>query len=233
MGKVRAVLFDVDGTLVKAGGAGRKALDRAILKLHGVEDVCSRFSISGRMDIDNFRLAFFHATKQKAGPGEIEAIETAYLRFLPGEVRNAVKTGVYNEIAGVSKLIDLLSRRKGVLLGLGTGNVEEGAKIKLKPSGLLKYFQFGGYGKDAVSRAQMLRVSRRRAEALAKERIEPRDVCVIGDTPRDVQAGRKAGFRTGAVLDGFGDEAAVRNARPDFLAKDFLHLRTWIDWICK
>src|SRR5437867_10604259 len=215
---MKVVLFDVDGTLIKAGGAGRKALNLAVRRLYGFPDVCATFSLAGRMDGDNFRLAFINATGRKPGLKDMREIESAYLRFLPREVRRAVKLGTYDKIAGISKLIKALSRRKDVLLGLGTGNVEQGARIKLEPSGLLVYFRFGGYGKDGGSRVHMLRAALRRAQAFSGQKIRPRQVWAIGDTPRDVQAGRLSGFRTGAVLDGFGDEKAVRRARPDFLA---------------
>lgn len=228
---MRVVLFDIDGTLIKAGGAGRKALNRAVSKLYGFPNVCSTFSLAGRMDLENFRLAFLNATGRKPSPKEIQEIESAYLEFLPGEVSRAVKLGIYDEIAGVSRLVRALAHRNDVLLGLGTGNVEQGARIKLEPSGLLDYFQFGGYGRDAVSRVQMLRVAVRRGEAWIGRKIPPSHVRAIGDTPRDVQAGRRAGFCTGAVLDGFGDEEAIRRARPDFLAKDFRQTRRWLNWI--
>src|SRR5262245_50076503 len=124
---MRVVLFDVDGTLIKAGGAGRKALNRAVRRLYGFPDVCSTFSLAGRMDGDNFRLAFVNATGRNPRPRDLQAVEAAYLRCLPGEVRRAVTLGTYDKIAGAAKLIKALSRRKDVLLGLGTGNVEQGA----------------------------------------------------------------------------------------------------------
>lgn len=228
---MRAVLFDVDGTLVKAGGAGRRALNRAVYRLYGFADVCSTFSLAGRMDLDNFRLAFLNAVRRKPAAEELARIEAAYLELLPGEVDRAVRLGTYAEVPGASKLVRALSRRRDVLVGLGTGNVEEGARIKLGPSGLLKYFRFGGFGTDGPSRAHMLKTAVRRAEALARRKIKPPHVCAIGDTPRDVRAGRKAGLRTGAVTDGFGDEKAVRRMRPDFLARDFSEVQDWLRWI--
>ena len=228
---MKIVLFDIDGTLVKAGGAGRKALNRAVLKLYGVAEICSTFSLEGRMDWDNFRLAYENATHRRAAPRDIERVELAYLELLPAEVRKAVRDGIYDEIAGVSKLLDALRRRSDVLVGLGTGNIEEGARIKLEPSGFLRHFRFGGFGRDGRSRAQMLRAAAARAEALADLRIPGARVFAIGDTPRDVQAGRKAGFRTGAVLDGFGDVEAIRRLRPDFLARDFKNVGEWVAWI--
>ena len=230
---MRIVLFDIDGTLVKAGGAGRKALNRAVFKLYGIRDICSTFSLAGRMDWDNFRRAHENAVGRRATPRDIERVEAAYLALLPDEVRKAVREGLYAEIAGVSRLVNRLSGLDDVLLGLGTGNIEEGARIKLGPSGLLGRFRFGGFGRDGGSRTQMLRTAARRAETLAGRRISGARVFVIGDTPRDVSAGRSAGFRTGAVLDGFGDVEAIRRACPDFLAADFRDTDAWLRWIVR
>ncbi|MBI3548519.1 MAG: HAD hydrolase-like protein [Elusimicrobia bacterium] len=227
------VLFDLDGTLVKAGGSGRKALNRAVVQLHAFEEVCSTFSLEGRMDRQNFRLALTSAIGRAPTRREVRAVEDAYLKLLPNEVRKAVKAGRYLEIPGVSKLLRALAKRKNVLLGLGTGNIREGAHIKLKPSGFLRYFTFGGYGRDGRSRAHMLRLAVGRAETLAGRRVSPADVRVIGDTARDVFAGRRSGYKTGIVIDGYGDVDAIRRAKPDLLEPDFRDTRRWLDWILR
>lgn len=235
--RAKVVLFDLDGTLVKAGGAGRLALNRAVERLYGLKDVCFKFSLAGRMDRDNFELAFKAARGRRPTARERRGLEAAYLRRLPLEVRRAVREKRYAKIPGISKLIEKLSRRPEVLVGLGTGNMERGARIKLRPSGLLRYFAFGGYGSDGRSRVHMLRVAVRRAKAILRARmpaggpIAPGSVFVIGDTPRDVRAGKKAGYRTGAVTRGFGEPEALRRARPELLAPDFRDRRLWLDWI--
>lgn len=229
--KIRVVLFDLDGTLVKAGGCGRKALDRAVLALYGVREVCSRFSLAGRTDKENFALAYKHATGRAASQAVRDRIERAYLRRLPSEVRRAVRERRYQKIGGVHELLRSLARDPDVLVGLGTGNVERGARLKLAPSGLLKYFAFGGYGSDGVSRVAMLRAAVRRAAILAGRRIAPGSVFVIGDTARDVLAARRAGYHAGVVSNGFGDLGELKRSRPDILRPDFRDGRAWRRWL--
>lgn len=228
---MKVALFDLDGTLIRAGGAGRRALDRAILKLHGHPEVCKAFSLSGRTDRQNFRLAHRNATGRKPTAGDLLRIQSAYLRLLPGEVRKALREGRYARAPGISKLLRRLSGRRDVLLGLGTGNIIEGASIKLRPSGLRRYFTFGGYGGDGYTRVQMLRTAVRRAQKLCESPILPRDVYVIGDTPMDVAAGKRAGFHTGVVTCGYADAAALRKASPELMEPDFRDVRTWTNWL--
>lgn len=228
---MKAVLFDLDGTLVRAGGSGRLALDQAVERLHGFPAVCSKFSLAGRTDRDNFRLALRLALGRMPTPSEIAAVEATYLRRLPHEVRGAVRAGRYKLIGGVARLLEALRRRRDVLVGLGTGNIERGAKLKLTPSGLLPHFAFGGFGYDGYSRVSVLRAAVRRASRLAGSRIQPGSVYIIGDTDKDVKAGKAAGYHTGAVTSGFGESEKIRRAAPELIAKDFRPLSPWLDWI--
>ena len=225
------MLFDLDGTLVRAGGAGRRALDRAVFDLHGVAEVCSTFSLAGRTDLDNFRLALKRALRRAPTKAEAAALAKAYLERLPAEVRRAVRDGRYELVPGIGRLLKALARRRGVLVGLGTGNIERGARLKLEPSGLLPHFSFGGYGCDAYTRVSLLRRAVRRASALAGAALLPADVFVIGDTHKDVAAGKAAGYHTGAVLCGFGERRKIDKAGPELVAEDFRDPRPWLDWI--
>lgn len=227
---MKVLLFDIDGTLVRAGGAGRKALNRAAYELYGVKDACSEVSLAGRTDLYNFRFVYEKATGKKGTAAAVERLHEAYLEHLPFYVKKAIRDKTYILPPGIKTLLKHLSREEGVLLGLGTGNMERGARIKLEPSGFNAYFLFGGYGSDAFHRPTLLRRAVARAAKVARRAIEPSEVFVIGDTPLDVAAGRKAGYRTIAVGTGFSSWHELVASKPDFLARDFKGIEKWLSW---
>ena len=232
--RVKVLLFDVDGTLVRAGGAGRKALDRAVFRLYGKRGACRELDLAGKTDLRNFSEAVRAATGRVPGRREIDRVHREYLRDLPSEVSGAVREGRYRLCAGVAELLRRLSREEGVLLGLGTGNVEEGARIKLEPSGLNGYFSFGGFGSDSFHRAALLKKAVQRARKSLNghgRAVRAEEVFIIGDTPLDVTAGREAGFRTVGVGTGFSGWSELAASKPDHLAKDFRRISQWLDWL--
>jgi phosphoglycolate phosphatase-like HAD superfamily hydrolase len=227
---MKVLLFDVDGTLIRAGGAGRKALNQAAWALYGKKNACSELSLAGRTDLYNFAAAYRFATGKKPTRAGVEELHQEYLKRLPYFVRAAISGGSYQIPAGLKTLLKRLSRDARVLLGLGTGNMEQGARIKLEPSGFNAYFLFGGYGSDAFHRPTLLRKAARRAQKFAKGAFGPKDVYVIGDTPLDVSAGKKAGFKTIAVGTGYSSWDELTASRPDHLAKDFRDMKKWLNW---
>ena len=228
---MKVLLFDIDGTLIRAGGSGRKALNRAGEILYGVKNCCSELSLAGRTDLYNFGAAHRFATGKTPTPAAVEKLHREYLKQLPRCVRSAIRSGNYHVPAGLKTLLKKLSRDKRVLLGLGTGNMEKGARIKLEPSGFNPYFQFGGYGSDSFHRHALLRKAVARARKLSRETFSGEDVYVIGDTPFDVAAGKKAGFKTVAVGTGFSEWRDLVASKPDHLARDFRGLRRWLAWL--
>ncbi|MDE2038947.1 MAG: HAD family hydrolase [Elusimicrobia bacterium] len=228
---MKVLLFDVDGTLIRAGGAGRGALDAACRRLYGKRNACSQVSLAGRTDLWNFRQAFLRSVGRKPTAAELERLHRAYLESLPRHIKKALRDNAYVLPKGVRGLLKRLSREKDVLLGLGTGNMERGARLKLEPSGLNAYFLFGGYGSDAFHRPTLLKRAVRRARALASCPIRDEDVFVIGDTPLDVAAGKKAGYKTIGVGTGFSRWEDLVASRPDHLARDFRRIDRWLSWI--
>lgn len=227
---MKVLLFDIDGTLIRAGGAGRRALNRAACVLYGKKNACSELSLAGRTDLYNFAAAYRNATGKRPTRAAVERLHREYLKHLPYYVKMALRNGTYVVPAGLKTLLKRLSRDKRVLLGLGTGNMEKGARIKLEPSGFNAYFLFGGYGSDSFHRASLLKKAVVRAERLAKKPLKGNDVYVIGDTPFDVLAGRKAGFKTVGVGTGYADWKALAASKPDHLARDFRDLEKWLSW---
>jgi phosphoglycolate phosphatase len=227
---VKVLLFDIDGTLIRAGGAGRMALNRAAFLLYGAKDACSELSLAGRTDLYNFGAAYRKATGRRPTRAAIEELHQEYLRLLPFFVKKALRDGTYHIPPGLRPLLRRLSREKGVLLGLGTGNMERGARIKLEPSGFNAYFLFGGYGSDSFHRPGLLKKAVARAKKFAHKPFSKDDVYVIGDTPFDVAAGKKAGYKTVAVGTGYCEWKDLVASKPDHLAKDFRNTKTWLNW---
>jgi len=227
---MKAILFDIDGTLVKAGGSGCLALNKALEKLYGKKNICDGEFLAGSTDKDNFSRAYTVATGKKASAKAIALIQKTYLEILPGEVALAVKNKRYELINGISRLLATLSGRKDVMVGLGTGNVKEGALVKLAPSGLSEHFTFGGFGCDAFTRTEMLLTAVERASAMAGEKIPATRVFVIGDTQKDVSSAKEAGFHSAAITGGFGSEREIYSSCPELIQKDFSDIDIWHLW---
>ena len=228
---MKIVLFDIDGTLIKAGGAGLRGLNKAIKEMCGVDNICDKFSLQGSTDKENFATAFKHACGKKPTAKQFRELELKYIGFLPAEVKRSIKSKNYSKLNGVEKLLVLLSKRKDVMVGLGTGNLKEGAFIKLEPSGFRKYFAFGGYGCDSHIRSEVLKKAVERAGKIVKTEIRPADVYVIGDTHLDVAAAKDAGYHSAAVMDGFGDQKLLERSGSELIVKNFTDLYPWLIWL--
>lgn len=201
------VLFDIDGTLVDTGGAGRRAIGRAAEALHGRLDLFDGVAFDGATDRAICRSGLARLARLFA-ESEIDGLLEAYLAMLSDEVARspyAVYPGVRECIAGLE--------RRGVLLGLGTGNIEPGARIKLARGDLNAPFSFGGFGSDAEDRALILEAGLARAAALLGR--APRDPWIIGDTPKDLAAGRAVGARVVLVATGRYGIEELASFEPD------------------
>lgn len=220
------LLFDVDGTLVLSGGAGARALDRAFHALHGVAGGTEGIRFGGKTDPAIVREIFLNRLGRSPNRAELEAVYRAYLPHLEEEV--AASRG-FAVMPGVASLLAGLSARADVLLGLVTGNLEEGARIKLGRPGLNGYFRFGGYGSDAEDRDDLTRIGLERGRALARGLRDrdggaapgtPERVIVVGDTPHDIRAGRSVGAVTVAVATGSVALEALAGDSADLVLRD-------------
>lgn len=217
---MKLLLFDLDGTLVSTGGAGLRALDRAFETLHRLPRAMEGVNPAGKTDPYIVREVFEKKLLRKASTDDITAVCENYLKFLAEEMKASVAHG-YRVMEGIRDLLEDLSKRKELILALGTGNLERGARLKLEPAGFNHYFPFGGFGSDAEVRADVLRAGVRRAEQRAGKPILSQDVIVIGDTILDVQAGKAIGAVTVAVACGHGDLDALRASGADIYLEDF------------
>jgi phosphoglycolate phosphatase len=212
------LLFDIDGTLLLSGGAGTRAMDRAFQHLFGIEGAARGRDFSGMTDPAIFKDIFFHFRGEVCTPEELNALIEAYLRFLEDELRTSLG---FRVLPGVVGLLDRLSLRKDVRLGLATGNLEKGARMKLERAGLLPYFCFGAYGSDTEERPRIVSLAIERGKRLPGNSSETSIAFVIGDTPLDIQAGKGAGALTVAVATGTKSLEELQGHGPTHLFPDF------------
>lgn len=210
------LLFDVDGTLISAGGAGRRAVERALAHHFGPRVAPRPVGLGGlRLDGMTDRLIVRLVMEALGLPFDrvtCDQILETYVGFLETEIHGPG----YAVLPGVEELLSSLEAR-GAVLGLCTGNVARGARIKLARGGLDRFFGFGeedvnGFAHDGEEREQLVEAALRRASARLGRPLAPSEAVVIGDTPRDVAAARALGVPVLAVATGhYSQEELARS----------------------
>jgi phosphoglycolate phosphatase len=218
-GDIRAVLFDIDGTLLVTGGAGGVAWQRAFEELYGVEADVAEHTDAGMTDPEIVKIVFREAIGREGTPEDRSKAIGAYLKHLPDTV---AESDGYRVMPGVEELLDRLIE-KGLLLGLVTGNVEAAAHIKLARGRLNRFFSYGGYGSDSADRTEVTEAALRRGELVAGGSLADGASISIGDTPRDVSAGHGAGIRVIGVATGSYTVDQLEQAGADWALESVEH----------
>jgi phosphoglycolate phosphatase-like HAD superfamily hydrolase len=183
------LLFDIDGTLVSTGGAGRRAMVGAFIELHQASNVFEKLSFAGMTDRAIARHGL-QAAAVSPTDVEIDRLLDTYLGLLQAEL---ARSEGYRILPGVAKVLAALEGKPNVAVGLGTGNVRRGAYAKLARGAIDTAFAFGGFGCDAEDRIELLRAGARRGAEQLGASLEECQVVVIGDTPKDVAAAKGIG----------------------------------------
>lgn len=214
----KVLLFDIDATLLKTGWAGFRALDRIFDELYGVPRATDGIRPAGKTDPLIIREMVEKRVPDRDPDREIPRVVKLYVKYLAEEVE--VSPG-FRVMPGVPELLEALSRIPHLALGLATGNLEQGAYIKLQRAGLRSYFSFGGFGSDSEDRTEVVLAAIGRAREHLKAEVPLDSIYVIGDTPRDILHGKEAGAKTVAVATGGSDMEELGRHDPDFLFEDF------------
>ena len=216
------LLFDIDGTLVRAGGAGKAALQAALRRAFDLTELFDGVPFAGRTDpaISRDLLALHNVA---VTPANLATLRDLYLEHLPPSLTECGGT----VCPGVPELLAGLSRDPAVTLGLLTGNMRAGAEHKLTHFGLWHYFAAGGFGdvhedRDDVARAAVADVERHLGRG-----VEPGEVWVIGDTPLDVSCARAIGARAVAVATGWHTLAELEATGADYAVADLTGPVPW------
>jgi phosphoglycolate phosphatase-like HAD superfamily hydrolase len=196
----KLVLFDIDGTILLANGAGKRAVHRALIEVFGSSGP-EHHRFDGKTDPQIVReLMRMEGHHDSHIDERMERLLERYLAYLDEELERGPAVTV---MPGVFDLLDTLEARDDVLLGLLTGNLAAGARAKLAAASIdPDRFRVGAYGSDHELRGELPAVAQRRARDELGVETRGRDVIVIGDTPADIQCGRSIGARAIGVATG-------------------------------
>lgn len=220
MARKKLLLFDIDGTLLLTGRAGEHALRLAFQERFGVDDDLSSISFAGSTDGAIAR-QMFAAHDIPPTPENIADLFDGYVHHLALELPR--REG--RVLPGIVELLEALHGREDCVLGLLTGNIEKGAELKLAHYGVWDFFEFGAFADDHVDRNKLGPVAHSRAVEKHGMIFGAQDVYVLGDTPRDIDCARAAGFVAVAIATGSYNEEKLAEHRPDFLFADLSDTR--------
>ena len=222
----RLVLFDIDGTLATDGGASRQSFAAALHEVYGYEGELGRYDFSGRTDPQ-----IAHMVLADAGfdsPSIEERLPRLWVRYLAGLALRATGDRV-RALSGIPALVARLAEIPGVTLALLTGNIEPGARLKLAPPDLNRYFPFGAFGSDSPRREELPPIAIARAFERSGCRFLLREVVIIGDSIYDIRCGLPHGATTIAVASGKTPIDRLRAEHPDYLFENAADTERLID----
>lgn len=198
---MRLTLFDIDGTLLLSDGAGRRAIHRALLELFGGVGPENHW-FDGKTDPQIVReLMRLEGHEDEHIDSRMERLLEHYVAYLAEEMADPRHEP--RMLPGVQPLLDELAAREDVVLGLLTGNLATGARVKLAGVGIdPELFVVGAFGSDHESRPELPAIALARANERLGLALHGNDVVVIGDTPADVTCGQSIGARAIGVATG-------------------------------
>ncbi len=217
----RLILFDIDGTLAE-GGPAKEAFCVAMEATFGTAGAIDTHSFAGKTDPQIAR-------ELLAASGFVDAeIDHRFPMLWDGyvqELEDRIAADPMRLLPGVGPLVEALEAEADVALGLVTGNIARGARLKLGSVGLDGRFHVGGYGSDHEERQHLPGFALTRALETWGVDFPGDSVFVVGDTPRDVQCGKHHGTRTVAVATGHFDEEQLEATGADVVLEDFSEIR--------
>ena len=212
---MKFILFDIDGTIMDSGGAGTRAMDTAFMELFSVRNAFQTISMAGKTDMQILREGCeLHSIDYS--DGVIPEFYRIYARCLKENMNSAgghVKPGI-------REALRLLHSQEECILGLLTGNIEEGARIKLDFFGLNEYFNIGAFGNDDEDRDRLLPIAVDKLFKSNSLHVSFSDCIVIGDTPRDISCSKPYGAFSVAVATGPYSSSTLSEAGADVVLND-------------
>jgi phosphoglycolate phosphatase-like HAD superfamily hydrolase len=217
---VRLLLFDIDGTLIRTGGAGVKAFATVFATEFGATDGFERLKFAGRTDVSLVREFFsFHGIAATAANfGRFFERYVFWLDQILHEGKTEVCAGVWEFIGQLQALPE------PPLLGVLTGNIRLGAEIKLRHSSLWEVFHTGAFLDDHEERDQIAAIARERGGRVLGRELRDEEVVVVGDTPLDIRCGRAIRAKVLAVATGGARLEELERHKPDWAVPELTAL---------
>jgi len=213
----RLILFDIDGTLLSAGRAARDSILAALGSVLGWDGSADGNDFSGKTDPQILR----ELVEESIGADRFDSTLAEVLDRYVAELRSRLRAEAVVPKPGIPELLERLSRQPRVVLGLLTGNIERGARLKLEPPGFNRFFPFGAFGDDSADRYCLPAVAVARARERTGRDFAGASVVIVGDSVHDVGCGRSLGARAIAVATGPTPAEKLAAERPHALFTDF------------
>jgi phosphoglycolate phosphatase len=216
----KLILFDIDGTLIRTGGAGVKAFACAFKMEFGLADGSEKLKFAGRTDVSLVR-EFFSLHQIEPTPKHFERFFAVYVACLEKMILEC-KGEVCPGIADLMK--ELRALPTPPLFGLLTGNIRHGAQIKLQHFNLWNEFIFGGFADDHEERDCIAAIAKKRGADLLNQPLRDEEVLVIGDTPLDIRCARAINAKVLAVGTGGASLEELKSHRPDWVVRNLAEI---------
>lgn len=214
----RLILFDIDGTLLRTGGAGALAFNRVFAELYGISEAWQGILPDGKTDPILIEELFLLHYQRKPTLSEENQICQAYEIHMAQALQ---EVNNFRLMPGVLPLLESLSKGDFGLLGLATGNYESTARMKVEKAGLAHHFSYGGFGSHSRVRLELTRRAVEEGKKKLGSKVRPEDVLVVGDTLHDIACAKGIGAISIAVATGTTPFETLKNARPDFIFESF------------
>ena len=216
-GHLRLVLFDIDGTLLSTNGIAKHTFAEAVDQVFGMRTVAREHDFAGKTDQQIYTEVL---TASGVEPDRIQEKKDEALNLFLDLLEQRITENDITVHPGVHKLLDTLTDETVTTIGLLTGNMIRGARIKLQPAKLDKYFNFGAFGSDALHRQDLPGLAVERAYHRTGYVFREKEIVIVGDTPHDIACGRHLNVRTIAVATGKSSAEELARHDPDFVFED-------------
>lgn len=212
---MKLLLFDIDGTLLKPMGVGKRAFIKALEKRFGNITNIPDFAYDGFLDIE-----IVNKSLELLGVCVTEEEKRQIIKDYVGNLKKEIPKKKEEWLCpNVPEILEIAEKK--FALSIVTGNVKEAAKLKLTSTGLFRYFPAGAYGDDADERWKLIEIAIRKSEEHYKSVFDRNNVFMIGDSVKDILAAKKNGVKSVSVATGLTSYEKLKENKPDYLFKDF------------